>query len=151
MHINGISESRLISRRWAVAAPVLAAVIATLLSGCMSAGGNGGSGNRRGFRGGGGRAEKSARPESLGAIAAIMDAQETAIAKAQGGGPDVVIPWSEPRSDIHGTIILDPTVSLTLSCRRYRQTIYLGGETLTGGLTACPQDSGSWKVSIGPL
>ena len=130
------------TRGRAAAVTLLTVATAILLSGCM---GGGGGMARRGMRGG-----RQPRPAALSETDAVKDAQELAITQAQGGKRDQAIPWSEPQSGVQGTIIWDPSVTLTLSCRRYHQTILFGFETLAGPLTACPGDEGRWKLSAIP-
>ncbi len=77
---------------------------------------------------------------------AIRAAQERAISIAHGGTPNVAIPWSEPKSALEGAIVWDPTMTMTYSCRQYRQTLTIAGELLTGTLTACPMGDATWKL-----
>jgi surface antigen len=77
---------------------------------------------------------------------AVKAAQETAIAKAEGGKPDALISWTDKKSGLEGSIAWDASVKMTYSCRRYRQTITIGSEALSGTLTACPQGDGTWKI-----
>ncbi len=82
----------------------------------------------------------------------IKAAQEQAIAAMQGGKPNAPIVWSEKKTGLGGTLVYDPSVTMTYSCRKFHQTLVLNGETLTGALTACPQGDGDsrWKIRPSP-
>lgn len=103
------------------------------LSGCMGAGMA-----RRGAR-----AQTSERTE-VATGAQVTTAQEKAISAARGGWPDAPIPWAV--AGLQGTMLYDTTVTMTMSCRRYRQSLVLNGQPLNGQLIACPQGDGSWRI-----
>jgi surface antigen len=124
-------------------AVLLAIAIAVGLSGCMS--GGDGSGGKHGKQGSGQK-----RDEMASVADEIKAAQEQAIAAAQGGKPGAPISWTEKKSGLSGTILYDPTVALTYSCRMFKQTLVLNGENITGSLTACPQGDGRWKLAPHP-
>ena len=129
---------RLIAVARSVAALLAVVAVAPLLDGCMAAArhtAHAVAGNERG---------KASTPD------AVKEAQEKAISQVQGGEAGNLIPWTDPKSGLQGTLIWDKAVMMTYSCRRYKQTLSLGTEVLSGTLTACPQGDGTWKIVTTP-
>ena len=56
--------------------------------------------------------------------------------------------WNNPESGNHGEIVPVKTYQLSDGryCRRYEQTIYIGGEKQTSAGTACRGADGTWSV-----
>lgn len=118
------------------------AVVTTLalcLSGCMGAGLLAKTGANDLF----GKREKPPAER-------IATAQESAISAVHGGTSGTPIAWSDAPSGLEGALVPDPDADNAASCRHYRQTIILAGETLQGQITACSQQDGSWKLASGP-
>jgi surface antigen len=131
---------------------VLLAVATALpaLGGCMS--GGGGEQSPRSLLSGGDQTKDKDKEKAvkLALPDAVKNMQEKAISKAQGGEVGTLIPWSETKSGLEGTLTWDKTVVMTYSCRRYKQTLSIGNELLNGTLTACPQGDGAWKIVTTP-
>jgi len=76
----------------------------------------------------------------------VAAAQEQALTAAHGGSPGASVAWSDAKSGMRGTLIQDTRGGSPDGCRRYRQTIVLGTQTVQGAVSACPQTDGTWKL-----
>ena len=76
----------------------------------------------------------------------IASAQSEAISNANGGAPGTPIAWSDAKSGLKGTLMLDQAAVAPEGCHEFQQTVILSGETLRGQAVACLQKDNRWKV-----
>ena len=64
------------------------------------------------------------------------------------GQPGETLPWSNPNSNVGGTITPSSYYQTETGqyCREYTQTIKVGGRTEQGHGTACRQPDGTWQI-----
>jgi surface antigen len=74
----------------------------------------------------------------------IIIAQTKALNAANGGSPGVPIMWADMKSGIHGTFIPLLAKEAADICRGYDASYTLTGRPVSGIVTACRQENGSW-------
>jgi surface antigen len=74
----------------------------------------------------------------------IIIAQTKALNAANGGSPGAPIMWADTKSDTHGTFTPLLTKGAAGACRGYDASYTVTGGAVSGVVTACRQENGSW-------